>query len=109
MAMSFSLFAHNLAFYSLHPAELQKALEHCPMTEPADVSCSQLNQLAIRTNQLVSELHYSPQLFGQRILALQESLAQAQMNLNDPVQIEEQQRQLHERLAIVKWLEAPRG
>ena len=108
--------AHDANFYSLHPVKMQQALEKCPVTQPAGVSCEQLNELAIHANQLVSELHYNPQGFGQKILALQESLVKHEMDLiGQPdvghlqTTVDENKMQLRQRLAIVKWLESPRG
>jgi len=108
--------AHDAQFYSLHPKELAQALEKCPAIHPNEVTCEQLDQYATRANQLVSELQYSPQVFGQKILALQENLANMALDLksktqNDALQasFDENKMQLRERLAIVKWLESPRG
>lgn len=108
--------ALDATFYSLHPKELQQALQQCPEKHPAGVSCEQLNNLAMHANILVSELQYDPQRFGKKILTLQEELAQYKAALNgNPEQtglqasIEKNKVQLGERLAIVKWLESPRG
>jgi len=110
------LAAHDSTYYSTHLKELQKAIEFCPEKHPAGVSCEELNISAQRTNELVSELQYNPQGFGQKILTLQESLAKLtttlQTNPGHPEALEaaEQHKlQLSERLAIVKWLESPRG
>ena len=116
LLVNHSAVAQDITFYRLHPVELQTALQQCPVTQPAGVSCEQLNKLAIRTNQFVSELQYNPQIFGQRILSLQETQAKLKMELVDkpgalPLQtaFDENKMQLRERLAIVKWLESPRG
>jgi len=108
--------AQDANFYSLHPVQLEKALEKCPGNHPAGVSCEQLNELALRANQLVSELHYNPQVFGKKILALQETLAKLEVELTEKPDVDqlrttvnENKTQLRERLAIVKWLESPRG
>ena len=115
LANSYSV-VHDSKFYSLHPKELSQALDKCPASPPAEVTCEQLNQFATRANQLVSELHYSPQVFGQKILVLQEHLAQLALDLKLKPDTEalqtsfnENKMQLQERLAIVKWLESPRG
>ena len=115
MASNYAL-AHDVTFYSLHPVELQKALEQCPKTHPNEVSCEQLDACATRANRLVSELHYNPQVFGQKILALQEETAKIEAALKDNPgdgqlvsSVDENKKQLRERLAIVKWLESPRG
>lgn len=108
--------SHDASFYSLHPNALQQAIDQCPGTHPAGVACEQLNQLAVRANTLASELHDNPQAFGKKILALQEDLAKLTDELqNNPQQPELQaainsnKMQLGERLAVVKWLESPRG
>ncbi len=108
--------AHDASYYSLHPVELQKLLEHCPNKQPNDVSCEALNDVALRANQLVFELQKSPQLFGQKILSLQEAKSMLEADLNRYPQktelltsIADHKQELGERLAIVKWLESPRG
>ena len=108
--------AHDEHFYSLHPSELQKVIEQCPDQHPAGVTCEQLSHCARRANVLVSELQYDTQGFGQKILVLQETLATLEASLKTtPNQtqltssIEKNKTELTERLAIVKWLESPRG
>lgn len=110
------LAAQDEAFYSLHPRELQKAIEQCPEQHPVGISCEQLRACALRVNALVSELQHDVQGFGQKILALQENLAKLQAELNDSSDqsavtssINENKTQLAEHLAIVKWLESPGG
>ena len=111
-----SVAAQDANFYRLHPVELQQALEQCPATHPAGVSCEQLDECATRANTLVSELHRNPQTFGQKILVLQEERAKLEAKLNGNSQesdlrgsLDSNKMQLSERLAIVKWLESPRG
>ncbi len=108
--------AHDAAYYSLHPPALQEALEQCPGQHPAGVTCEELNSCAIRANQLVSELQQDPQVFGQTILTLQEELEKSKSDLQNSsdkadlqAAIDKHNAQLNERLAIVKWLESPRG
>ena len=110
------VFSQDATFYSLHPVALQKALEKCPAAHPEGVSCEALDACATRANRLVSELHYSPQAFGQKILSLQEDMAKIESKLklhptHESLQssLSESQFLLRERLAIVKWLESPRG
>ncbi len=108
--------AHDLDYYRLHPVDLQQALDQCPGKHPAGISCEQLDECATRANELVSELHHSPQGFGKKILALQESVAAVVAELKSQphrtrlkASLEKDKMQLRERLAIVKWLESPRG
>jgi len=108
--------AHNATYYNLHPLELQEAIEACPEKYPAGVTCEQLNVSATQINVLASELHQDPQGFGRKILELQEHLAKLAVELkqypNHPellTSIDSKNTQLAERLAIVKWLESPRG
>lgn len=115
LANSFSVM-HNEAFYRLHPGELQKAIEYCPAQHPKGISCEQLAHCARRANELISELHASPQGFGHNILALQEDMDKLRSSLKasaDQIEIQtsidKNKEQLNERLAIVKWLESPRG
>lgn len=107
---------HDETFYSLHPSELQKAIEQCPSAHPIGITCEQLIDSAKRANVLISELHYNPQGFGQNILTLQEELAKLRSSLKtsaDQIEIQasidKNKTQLNERLAIVKWLTSPKG
>ena len=93
---------HDATFYSLHPKYLQEAIEQCPEQHPDGVTtCEELNEIATRANELISELHYNPQGFGQKILKLQEEGVTSDTQ-NNAVE-------LAERLAIIKWLESPKG
>ena len=111
-----SIAAQDANFYRLHPVELQQALEKCPATHPVGVSCEQLDECATRANKLVSELQHNPQTFGQKILILQEDRAKLEAKLKGNSQesdlrgsLDSNKMQLSERLAVVKWLESPRG
>lgn len=108
--------AKDERYYRLNPQALQEALKECPQKQPAQVSCQQLQQTAIDVNLLAYELRMNPQGFGQKILALQEELAKQQQELTkNPTQqglqasIANNQKQLTEHLAIVKWLESPKS
>ncbi len=107
---------HDETFYRLHPGELQVAIELCPAKHPASISCEQLNRCAARVNVLMSELHYDRQGFGQHILRLQEDMDKLKLSFKTTydqneiqASIDKNNMQLNERLAIVKWLESPRG
>jgi hypothetical protein len=96
--------AHTERYYNLHPDALQKAIAACPQKQPRDVSCDQLKVIALRVNKLAYQLRLNPQEYGKEILALQEAIAK-----QDNKNAETNKRDLRERLAIVKWLESPKG
>lgn len=93
--------ADTKAHYKLHLSQLQRDIAQCPDRHPPNVSCEQLQQYAEHANDLADELHNNPQVFGQKILSLQESQAKQPTDQNTI--------QLAERLAVVKWLESPKG
>lgn len=102
----------NKQYYRMHPKELQQALVDCQNKESKQ--CIQLRQLGQHLQTLVQELQHSPQGFGQRILALQQTIAtkeQEVRNDKNNVQLEHSLAQLKEELsdelAVVKWLESP--
>ncbi|KTC78401.1 hypothetical protein [Legionella brunensis] len=106
--------AQDEAYYRQNPQALQQAVKNCPNKKPTQISCEQLAILAESVNELAYQLQINPQAFGKKILALQETLAKQQIELkNNPNQpdlknlIEENKKNLAERLAIVKWLESP--
>lgn len=103
-------------YYRLHPEELQKAIAKCSMASNSAVDCQELKDIAIKINTMAYELNMDPQGFGQKILALQTSLIELKARCKkEPHNIElkellvKTQRELRQRLAIVKWLEAPGG
>lgn len=106
---------HDEAYYRSHMAQLQKVMNQCPDHHPAELTCEQLQKIALRANALSDELRFDPQGFGQKILALQESMsvdeASIEANRHQPALQESialHQMELSERLAIVKWLESPK-
>jgi hypothetical protein len=64
-------------------------------------------------NNLAYQLQSSPQGFGAKILALQESIAQEELGLREKdtpelkTSIAQKKHTLAEYLAVVKWLESP--
>lgn len=106
--------AQDVNDYRLNPARLQAAIKQCPARSPANVSCAELMDAAKDVNRLAYELQMNPQGFGSKIIALQEALVQQQQRLMAQprqtelaLQIQAGQKQLAERLAIVRWLESP--
>ncbi len=99
------------SYFSVHPKALQEAISRCPDEAPKQVSCDELHQLALTVNAYVYELRMSPQDYGQKILALQETIARQQQALKTHADVQtallKNQAELRERLAIVNWLEAP--
>lgn len=101
-------------YYRTNPKALDQAVKNCPAQQPPKLSCSQLAAIALSMNELAYQLQMNPQGFGKQILALQESLAKKEGQLQkEPAQvelkaaIEKNKQELAERLAIVRWLESP--
>ncbi len=107
------VWAHNSDYYVFNPNETQKALARCPQQSPADISCDQLEQIAIRLSDLATELRINPQAYGRSILSIQEKIAKqieisklhSTSELNS--ELNQNQHSLRERLTIIKWLESP--
>ena len=114
MLMLNACVAQDEQYYRLNPVALQKAIKSCPQKKPAGLSCEKLEDLAVQVNQLAYELQRNPQRFGQKILALQQELAKQHDALHQDSQqpelaerVKNNQQQLAEYLAIVRWLESP--
>lgn len=103
------------SYYRANPRELQQVIKNCPNAHPAQFSCEQAEQLANRMNSLAYQLQYSPQGFGNKILKLQETIAAQQLELAKKPSPElqqsltENQKDLADFMAVVKWLESPEG
>jgi len=99
-------------YYRLHPQKLQAALNNCSAANASE-QCERLRRIGFEVNQLAYKLQSQPQAFGQKIIALQvESVKlheQYSENKNDEKkrEIDHNQAQLEQYLAIVKWLESP--
>ncbi|MFT4059946.1 MAG: hypothetical protein QM652_10410 [Legionella sp.] len=101
-------------YYQTHPNELQQAIKACPGKTPQGFSCEELRVIAGNMNRLAYQLQNSPQDFGNKILSLQETLAKQEQQLKTEggnaelkANITQNQRDLAEHLAVVKWLESP--
>lgn len=108
--------ANTETYYKVNLNKLQQELSLCPERHPRNVTCEQLAQYARQVNNLADELRSSPQDFGKKILSLQQSQANILAALKqDPDQPDLKQsihytkKQLAERIAVVKWLESPKG
>lgn len=106
--------AKDARYYHLNPIALQQALKDCPQKQPQQVSCVELDKIALDVNQLAYQLKMNPQGFGTKILTLQNELVKQQQELQkNPKEtalvasIENNQWQLAQYLAVVKWLESP--
>jgi len=64
----------NERYYRTHPEALQNAIKKCPAHQPSHLSCKQLTGIARITNELAYQLQTNPQTFGQKILALQQTI-----------------------------------
>ena len=100
--------------YSGDPKALQEAMKNCPEKSPKNVSCAALSEIAIRINQLAHKLQMDQQAYGKDILALQETITMQRSTLEkNPEQaalqknLKQNERQLQEHLAVVRWLASP--
>ena len=78
------------------------------------MTCEQLETLASRMNKLAYQLQLSPQGFGKKIMALQETIAKQRAQLkaettNENLQADltQNERDLADYLAVVRWFESP--
>lgn len=101
-------------YYRYHPKELEQVMKNCPDKAPKQVSCQQLEEIAIHLNSLGRQLQYNPQEFGGAIIKLQETIAQQKAELLKESQNKELQEDLNknqsdlaQRMAVVRWLESP--
>ena len=101
--------SHDENYYLSNPQAMQKALNDCPGKSPAKISCSQLKEVAQTFNQMADELRINPQTFGKRILSLQEKLAQAKLKGDEPAKIQQMEKDISQRLIMVKLFESPEG
>ncbi len=106
--------AKNEHYYTSHPNELQQAIKACPKRQSQGLTCEELEALANRMNKLAYQLQLSPQGFGKRIMALQETIVkeQAQLkteddNANLQANLTQNRRDLADHLAVVRWFESP--
>lgn len=103
----------NEQYYRSHPKELQQALKTCPAVNPPSMTCDALQELGQSMNSLAYSLQSSPQGFGAKILALQETIAKQELALKNNKDAEgtaaltQNKKQLANYLAVVKWLESP--
>lgn len=121
IGLGFCLFAlsacspQNEKSYLATPKALQEAMKNCPENPPKNVTCEQINEMATRINQLVYKLQVDQQGFGKDILALQQTITMERHSLQkNPTEatlqknLKQNERQLQEHLAVVRWLESPR-
>jgi hypothetical protein len=97
-----------------HPKELQKAIKACPNQQLQGLTCQQIEQISNHMSGLAYELQMNPQAFGNKILALQQTIANQKIELkkngaNQELKksLEDNQHDLADFLAVVKWLESP--
>ena len=63
--------AHDEQYYSVHPSDLQKAIEVCAQHQSNGMSCERLKNMASRVNESAYQLRQNPQEYGKIILDLQ--------------------------------------
>jgi hypothetical protein len=104
----------NEHYYMSNPKELEKAIKACPNQKPPGLNCDQVEQIGKRMNSLAYQLQSNPPGFGNKILALQQTIAQQKIELkangsNEELKssLQQNQKDLNEFLAVVKWLESP--
>lgn len=105
---------HGEEYYRSSPEVLQKAMKACPNVQPGSLTCEQLTELAKRLGNLAYQLQSNPQAFGNKILAIQQTIARLKQELETSgsntqlkVELENNERDLLDCLAVVKWLESP--
>lgn len=89
---------HDQRYYKMHPQAIEKALRECS-SKSSLVTCEQLQTVAYQVNQLIYLLQSNQQAFGLSILQLQSYIADHDT--------ETKRDALNERLAIIRWLQAP--
>ncbi|MFI4919147.1 MAG: hypothetical protein ACHP65_06300 [Legionellales bacterium] len=106
-------------YYRSNPKELQKAIKACPGKQPQNLTCQQVDALGSHMNSLAYQLQSSPQGFGSKILALQQTIASQQRDLQQATStkngiglgleasLTQNQNELASLLAVVKWMESP--
>jgi hypothetical protein len=105
--------AHDENYYELHPKKLQQKINECDASKQTE-QCQKLKLLAIQMNQLAYTLQRNPQEFGQKVMKIQEDIA----NLEAKYKVKPKDKKLSEELAkskrklgrylaIVRWLESP--
>ena len=106
---SFACPPKDASYFNINPKALQHAIELCPNESPKLVTCDELKNIAMNTNDLVYELRINPQEYGKNILKLQEELAKLKEidHDNNVKLIKQKQLELNKRLSIVGWLESP--
>ena len=85
---------------TLDPKALEDKASVCDPLIDGKKVCSRLRHKSERLNRFAYELRVNPLKYGTKVLALQEKL-------KDPLASSKSNRQLKERLAVIKWLESP--
>ena len=103
-------------YYWQHPDKLQAVLSDCPSKHPQDIDCDTLSSIQQSMFTLARELQKNPQDFGKSIIVLQEKISTIKSQLKNKPNDEslgktliESQKELDQRMAVVRWLESPRG
>lgn len=109
-------FADAESWYAEHPEALQKVILDCPNRQPKNISCRKLQEIGVRLNSFIYELQNDAQNYGQQILALQNKIVAEKQELaknpaSDAVKLSLQNdnTEVSERLAIVRWLASPKA
>lgn len=96
-------------YYWNNPMALKKALSQCAQKSAKGLNCQKLQAIAQEMETLAYELRVSPQNFGKKIIALQESVAKEESATENKSASEllKNKKQLQQYLYIAKWLESP--
>lgn len=102
-------------YFRTNPEALQKAMKACPNVQPnKNLSCEQLTELANRLSRLAYQLQSNPQVFGNKILSIQQSIAKLKLEINQSgsnpqlkTELEQNEHDLADCLAVVRWFESP--
>lgn len=113
-ALNSQIFARDINWYAQHPEVVQKVIQDCPRKQPKDISCSQLQQVAMKLNDLIHLFVTDSQNYGQEILDLQQKIAQKEkIAVAKPIDEElklsilKDKLDVQQRLNIVRWLASP--
>lgn len=107
--------AHDEAYYATHPKVLQTELRVCERQGFTSSLCTTLRTLALHMNRDAKDLTQDPLAYGHRILDLQAQKASyEQALLKHPTPLLKEklrfiERDIEERLWVVRWLESPRN
>jgi len=94
--------------FQVHAIEPQKIIEEwqsCQLKTILDKKCATIGHQALELRDMIEALEINPQLFGVKIMELQNKLNSSDLNQLERKNL---QQELDYRLAVVGWLESPK-